>query len=50
MKAGGKQANAAPVNKPADKTTEETSPQNSGKPASDEPSRPNERNRSSSEQ
>jgi hypothetical protein len=31
MKAGGKQANAAPVSKPADKTTEEPPPQNDNK-------------------
>lgn len=46
MKAGGKQANAAPVNKPADKPTEETSPQNDDKPAPEQSNPPNENRRS----
>jgi hypothetical protein len=50
MKAGGKQANAAPINKSAAKPTKETVQQNDDKPTSDKPSRPNERSRSSSEQ
>lgn len=46
MKAGGKQANAAPVNKSADKPSEKTSPRNDDQSATEKPTPPKKNDRS----